>query len=239
MLPNTKVIQTNNTKYMLFDSPDFITHIVSVTGQFELDLVTATEKILNGRGGVVLDIGANMGTYTVPLAQRNPHLDIVSFEPQKAIYYQLCGNVALNSIENVEAYNVAVGEQAETIELAMPDYTKEENIGGFSLDPFVKSKTPTSIGRVRPVDVITIDSMNFESVCMIKIDVEGLEINVLRGAKETIERSGFPPIIFESWTQYDWWEEKQKELFDYVEGLGYTMTSPYVNNFLAVHKDYK
>ena len=236
MLPPVKIINAQGVKYMLFDSPDFITHIVNITGQFEIELVTATENALNGKPGVVLDIGANLGTYTVPLAVRNPHLDIISFEPQQAIYHQLCGNLALNGIENVTAYNIAVGEVAETIELAMPDYTKEENIGGFSLDPFVKSKTPTSEGMTRPVDVITIDSLGLDNVCMIKIDVEGLEINVLRGAKETIERCGYPPIIFESWTQYDWWLDKQQELFDYIEGMGYEMTSPYVNNFLAIKK---
>jgi FkbM family methyltransferase len=236
MLPPTKIINSNGVKYMLFESPDFITHIVNITGQFEIELVTATEKAIQGKGGIVLDIGANLGTYTIPLAARNPHLEIISFEPQQAIYYQLCGNIALNSLENVTAYNIAVGDKEETIELAMPDYTKEDNIGGFSLDPFVKSKTPTTVGKVRPVDVITIDSMNLDFVQMIKIDVEGLEINVLKGAYETIVRSGYPPIIFEAWTQYDWWEDKKQELFDYIENMGYELSSPYVNNFLAIKK---
>jgi FkbM family methyltransferase len=236
MLPSTKIINSNGVKYILFESPDFITHIVNVTGQFEIELVAATEKAIQGKTGIVLDIGANLGTYTIPLAARNPHLEIISFEPQQAIYYQLCGNIALNSLENVTAYNIAVGDKEETIELAMPDYTKEDNIGGFSLDPFVKSKTPTTVGKVRPVDVITIDSMNLDFVQMIKIDVEGLEINVLKGAHETIVRSGYPPIIFEAWTQYDWWEDKKQELFDYIENMGYELSSPYVNNFLAIKK---
>jgi len=236
MLPSTKIINSNGIKYMLFESPDFITHIVNITGQFEIELVAATEKAIQGKGGIVLDIGANLGTYTIPLAARNPHLEIISFEPQQAVYYQLCGNIALNSLENVTAYNIAVGDKEETIELAMPDYTKEDNIGLFSLDPFVKSKTPTTVGKVRPVDVITIDSMNLDFVQMIKIDVEGLEINVLKGAQETIVRCGYPPIIFEAWTQYDWWEDRKQELFDYIENMGYELSSPYVNNFLAIKK---
>lgn len=236
MLPTTKIINARGIKYMLFDSPDFITHMVNITGQFELELVTATEEVLQGKPGVVLDIGANLGTYTIPLALRNPNLSVISFEPQQAIFYQLCGNIALNGLENVDAYNIAISDKTDTIELAMPDYNKEENIGGFSLDPFVKSKTPTTEGIKRLVDVTTIDDLNLDNVCMIKIDVEGLEYNVLQGAQETLKRCNYPALIFEAWTQYDWWEDKKKELFDYVEGMGYEITSPYVNNFLAVKR---
>lgn len=236
MLPQVKIINAHGIKYILFESPDFITKMVNMTGQFELDLVFATEQVLNGRSGIVLDIGANLGTYTIPLAARNPNLDIISFEPQQAIYYQLCGNVSINSLENVTAYNIAVGNTIDTIEIAMPDYMKEENIGAFSLDPFVKTKTPTTAGRNRLVDIVTVDSLELENVCMIKIDVEGLEIDVLKGAEKTIVSSGYPPIIFEAWTQYDWWEDKKEELFNYVKNMGYELTSPYVNNFLAVKK---
>jgi hypothetical protein len=73
-------------------------------------------------------------------------------------------------------------------------------------------------------------------VRLIKIDVEGLELDVIKGAQETILRSNYPSLIFESWTQHEWWDEKREELFSYVKDLGYEISSPYENNFLAVYK---
>ena len=245
MLPNTQVIESNGMKYMLFDSKDFISHIVRITGQFESDLVQATEQQLQGQtGGVVLDIGANLGTYSVPFAKRNPDIEVISFEPQKAIYHQLCGNIALNSLDNVTAYNVAVGDTVDTIEMVMPDYMVEENIGGFSLDPLVKEKTPTTKGQARPVDIVTVDSLGLTDVVALKIDVEGLELAVLKGAEATLKQSKYPPIIFEAWNQYDWWEKHRDELFAYLESLNYVITpitpllaGPTINNFIAVQKE--
>lgn len=237
MLPSTFILESYGIKYILFDTKDLITHFLKCTGVFELELIHATERALNNNlNGIVLDIGANLGTYTIPLAKRNPTLEIISFEPQKSIFHQLCGNIAINSLDNVTAYNVAVGSKIETITLPMPNYMIEENVGGFSLDPYVKSKTPTTYGDIGTIDVTTIDNLTLDNVRLIKIDVEGLELDVIKGAQETILRSNYPSLIFESWTQHEWWDEKREELFSYVKDLGYEISSPYENNFLAVYK---
>ena len=54
------------------------------------------------------------------------------------IYYQLCGNIVLNSLANTAAYPLAVSNKAGVINIDMPDYFKETNIGAFSLDPEVR-----------------------------------------------------------------------------------------------------
>lgn len=237
MLPEIQIVENLGVRYAIFQSRDFISHIVRQTGQFELALVEDTEKLLKDvNEGYVLDIGSNMGTYGVPLAVRNPNLTVLCFEPQRIIYNQLCTNITINRLDNVYAYNVAVSDHEDTIELKMPDYMQEENIGGFSLDPLVKEKCPTSQGKTETVNVVTIDSIGLANVKMIKIDVEGLELEVLKGATETIKNSNYPPLILEAWNQYEWWDARKEEMFDYVKSLGYNIEdSSWVNNYLAVH----
>lgn len=243
MLPNVSIKESYGVKYMIFDSKDFkssdfITHMVRITGQFELDLVLAAEQaLLKSNNGIVLDIGANFGTFSIPFAKRNSNMVVMAFEPQRIIFNQLCGNVILNSLDNVFTYNFAISDTEDSILTITPDYNREINIGGFSFDPLVKEKCPTTKGEEELINIITIDSLDLSNVVFIKIDVEGMELNVLKGALETIKRCNYPPIIFEAWHQFDWYEQRKKELLDFVRDLGYNLTMPYENNFLAKHNN--
>ena len=125
-------------KYIRLNDKDLIGKCME-TGHFEGYVVMkAVELLKDVPNGVILDIGANMGTFTVPLAYYNKQYNIVAFEPQSMVYHQLCGNLALNSIQNVKALNLGLGEHDELIKINMPDYTQEENIGAFSLDEEVR-----------------------------------------------------------------------------------------------------
>lgn len=242
MLPNVSIRESNDVKYMLFDSKDFqnsdfITHMVRVTGQYELDLVVAAEKALaKSKNGIILDVGANFGTFAMPMAKRNRNMVVMAFEPQRIIFNQLCGNAILNSLDNVYTYNLAVGDKEDSMVVTTPDYNKEINIGAFSFDPLVKEQCPTTKGEEELINIITIDSLNLDNVVFIKIDVEGMELNVLKGALETIKKCNYPSLIFEAWNQFDWYKERKEELLEFVKNLGYKLTMPCQNNYLAVHK---
>jgi hypothetical protein len=101
------------------------------------------------------------------------------------------------------------------------------NIGAFSLDDEVRQNDYecTTGGNTELISVQTLDSLEMNDIKLIKIDVEGLELAVLVGAKNTIERNGFPPILFEAWANKEWFEPRRQELFAYVESLGYEITN--------------
>jgi FkbM family methyltransferase len=185
--------------------------------EWSRQLVSATQTFL--------DIGAHTGTYAVSLA---PHAkEVVAFEPQRGTFYALCGSVALSQLANVECVRVALGSPAQ----AATGYTTlsicSQDGGGSS----VCLPASTSVLREERVEVRTLDSYSLENVGFIKMDVEGNELSVLKGARETIARCGRPKVLFESNGGED------PELFGFfLTDLGYSKVVPIrgvANMFLA------
>lgn len=132
---------------------------------------------------VVLDIGANLGTHTVFFAK---HVNtVLSFEPQKNIFTVLCENITRNNLKNVRCFKKGVGEFNTQKNFPLTDLTKPGNYGGFSLQPTAEGDC---------VDIVTVDSLNLSSCRLIKIDVEGMEYDVIKGAQETLKRC--KPILY-------------------------------------------
>jgi FkbM family methyltransferase len=174
-------------------------------------------------GRAFLDIGAHTGTYAVSLADSAAR--VVAFEPQRNTYYALCGSVALSNLANVECVNVALGA---------PDQVGHTTLSICSMDGGGSSlclPASTPVLREERVEVRTLDSYDIQDIAFIKMDVEGNELSVLKGATETIARSNHPKILFESNEGHD------PELFGYItDVLGYAKIVPIngmANMFLA------
>ena len=142
---------------------------------------------------VILDIGANIGTYTTWIARAFPKSKIYCFEPQRIVFQMLCGNLAINNIDNCYTYNIGVGAVDYRITFREPDYFKNQDYGTFSLvDYCIETNQNTHI-----VDIVTLDTFvknnKLNRVDFIKIDVEGMDIDVLNGASEVLKK--FNPYI--------------------------------------------
>src|SRR5581483_8350098 len=85
--------------------------------------------------GLVVEVGANMGIHTVPLAAAlaKENRPLYAFEPQPVIFQQLCANLALNGLTNVRAFPYACGRQNGALMFEVPDYTKPGNFGATRL----------------------------------------------------------------------------------------------------------
>jgi FkbM family methyltransferase len=169
-----------------------------------------------------------------------PQLDFHAFEPQRIVNYQLGANVIINSLDNVFISTNALSNKYDVLNPIMPDYTKETNIGAFSIDAETRSNDYEcgSRGAIQEIETYPLDDFVFTNVKLIKIDVEGHELEVLQGATMTIEENNYPPIIFEAWTWKPWYQEKRKALLDHLEGLGYQIQQLGENN-LAKHPKYE
>jgi len=147
-------------------------------------------QLLSLRPGVVMEIGTNIGTHTVPIAKAlaRENRRLIAFEPQPFIFQNMCANVALNGLRNVSAWPSACGDRAGTLWFAPPDYAAGGNFGGVSM-----SADPIPNGAAIPC--IELDEVfGGETVGLMKIDVEGFELLVLQGAELLIDRCR--PVIY-------------------------------------------
>ena len=137
-------------------------------------------KQLCGTDDVVVEVGANVGSHSVGLAKQvGPGGRLVAVEPQAEVFQALCANVALNGLHNVDCLQCALGEEPGTLNVRPQDYEREGNFGAVSLG--VADGSPVAVFRLD-------DVFRYDRLRLLKIDVEGMEAEVLRGASETIKR---------------------------------------------------
>lgn len=236
MLPNCELINCFGNQYLVFKGRDLISNHLRQS-PYEVEVFAIAQKLLEKhKDGIVLDIGANMGTFSVPLARANPRLTFHAFEAQRIIYYQLCANTFINGLDNINCHHRAMSDKQGWLELTVPDYANETNIGAFSIDEETRKNDYEcpSQGKTETIELDTLDTYVFTDVRLAKIDVEGHELEALKGAKSTLEVNNYPPIIFEAWNWKPWFEPKRKELFQYLTDMGYEITEG-GNNNLAQH----
>jgi len=168
---------------------------VQRTGYFERDqinlLKNIIEKLLVKKQHIVFyDVGANIGTHTLAIANTfQDKVSIRSFEAQRQIFYQLCGMVSLNGLRNVSCHNYAIGDDEEClfIDAMLPDYDAYQNFGGFELLPIDKSDNMDMIkNHQERVDIYPLSYFN-EHVDIIKMDIEGMEEQALKGSEDWID----------------------------------------------------
>jgi FkbM family methyltransferase len=165
----------------------------------EIRLITDQVKHVSDRP-VCLDIGANIGVHTIELANavRAKGGVVHSFEAQRIMFQMMMANVAINNLNNVYGHHCAVGARAGQLRLPAIDYSKPASFGSIELG---SGRQQEDIGHApdwehstETVDLITIDSLKLERVDIAKIDVEGMELQVLAGAEKTI--GACKPLLF-------------------------------------------
>ncbi|MET0293400.1 MAG: FkbM family methyltransferase [Phenylobacterium sp.] len=162
-------------------------------------------------GMTVVEVGGNLGSHTVAMARACAPGPLYVFEPQQRLFQMLCANLVLNGVTNVIACADAVGAAEGAAQMPALDYEAGGNFGGMVLQAAGRQQGPLSV-RVR-----TLDSLGLVACDLIKVDVEGWEEGVLRGAAATIAR--FRPLLYVENDR----PSSQQALVDLVDQLGYEM----------------
>lgn len=189
-----------------------------------------------GTGVVALDCGANLGVHTIEWANLMTGWgQVLAFEAQEKIFYALAGNIILNNCLNASAKHLALGSSLGKITIPEPDYSKPASYGSFELK---KRENNEFIGQQidyskadKEVDLITLDSLHLDRVDLIKIDVEGMEEEVLNGALKLISTS--KPIIF-----IEVIKSNKQQLINLLEEHNYQLIHLGMNT-LAINNDDK
>lgn len=152
-------------------------------------------------GKDAIEVGANIGAHSVAIARKLDGFGrrLMVIEPQPVVFQNLCANLALNGLLNVLAENAAVSNTSGNLRFVVPDYRRPgSNFGAVTMraddcTPNDDSADGVTFQRVRCVRLDDLAPEDF-NVGLIKIDVEGFELQVLESAVKTIERHR--PVLY-------------------------------------------
>ena len=201
--------------------------------ELALQLIEARRRF-HGDGVVAIDCGANIGVHAVEWATAMTGWgSVVAIEAQERIYYALAGNIAINNCFNAIAMHAAVAAERGVMNIPVPDYFLPSSFGSLELKPradteFIGQPIDYSDGKTVAIEKITIDALSLPRVDLIKLDIEGMEMEALAGAQVTIERSR-PIVLVESI------KAGREPLRAHLAERGYKVADAGMN-LLAIHK---
>jgi FkbM family methyltransferase len=190
-----------------------------------------------GDGVVAVDCGANIGVHTIECAvEMTGWGSVLAIEAQERLYYALAGNIALNNCFNARAVHAAVGARDEMLAIPVPDYQAPGSFGSLELRPrpeneFIGQKIDYSPAAAQTIRCLKLDSLPLKRLDLVKIDVEGMELEVISGAAGLIARHS--PILLVEWLKSD-----KARLEAAVANFGYRIIER-GRNLVAFDKDDK
>lgn len=175
---------------MLFNRHDaYVGRSLDLYGEYGPGEAALFEQIVQP-GMWVVEAGANIGAHTVHLSRLAGDAGkVIAFEPQRLTFQTLCANIALSSRVNVHAYQMGLGHDSGEAGETLLDPTATANFGGVSLEG-----AQTGTHPLQRIPVRTLDSFALPACHFLKIDVEGMELAVLQGARDTLARCR--PVLF-------------------------------------------
>jgi FkbM family methyltransferase len=184
------VVSTKYGKMRIIEADKVVSHALALYGEWAMDELNLLAELITP-GMCVLDVGAFIGTHSLAFSKFvGEKGKVYSFEPRKEIFHLLSTNLLLNNCNNATPMNMGLAETDKNLPLQSLDLNDSVNFGGLSLD----SVTPSQIKDMYQIHVSTIDNLGLGKIDLIKLDVEGMERNVLDGAIKTMLRDR--PIVF-------------------------------------------
>jgi len=186
-----------------------------------------------GDGVIAIDCGANLGVHTIEWAKRMTGWgQVVAIEAQERIYYALAGNIAINNCFNARAINAAVSNTTAGMRMPVPNYVTPGSFGSLELKKrdnteFIGQPIDYSDAKMVSVPTVTLDSLQLPRADLIKIDVEGMEIDALQGGINCI--GNLRPMLFIETIKSD-----KSALIGWLDKLGYRIIESGMN-FFAFH----
>lgn len=164
---------------------DILMRDLLFSGSFEPAHTEIIEQL--PRGGVFLDVGANVGYFSIVGARAvGPSGKVYAFEPVDVIYDILCRNIALNGLSNVEAHKLACFSSSGSMAIQQDWDSGKSHL-------CLENTAHTTVVSVTTVDEF-VDQKRLARIDFLKIDAEGSDFEVLKGSRHTIEQ--YRPTVF-------------------------------------------
>ncbi|MNU81214.1 2-O-methyltransferase NoeI [compost metagenome] len=188
--------------------------------------------LLHPNPDVILDIGANIGEISLRFAQTYPQASIHSFEPFPDTFHSLKQNVSLNSFPNIELHPVGLGSEQGNV------FFEERSVGNPGMNRVTSDPERSS----KEVTITTLDSfaekLGNRRVSLIKIDVEGYELEVLKGASSLIQQHR--PVFFIELDDDNLKDQNGSalELIQFLHSFGYKIRHAETKAILSEESDF-
>jgi len=198
---STRIISIKNTPMVIFDAPECISDdIVKYNNFWEFELFNKWKHYFP-KEGLMLDIGANIGSHCVQFKHYFPDLEIYAFEPFKENFDVLIQNT--KQYKDVKCFNIGVGSRTSIV------HFNDGHAQNSGVVHIVKNSDNSNI-------VLSLDDLTLPKVSFIKIDVEGHELSCMQGMTRLLLDQ--KPLI--------WLEENNRgdqRVIPYLEKLGYKL----------------
>jgi FkbM family methyltransferase len=174
----------------------------------------------NNRCNTYLDIGVNIATHSIVYSKI--FKNVISFEPDQYNYNQSKENLKINNVTNVKLLNVALGSKKGFVKTLQ----HSNHSRGCIFTKLTNNDNNTK--------QITLDSLHLNNIDYIKIDVEGNELDVLKGSIETIKRNK-PIIEFEYNSLSHRYNVKYKDIRNFLTNLNYKFDNYFESNYYFIY----
>lgn len=198
-------------------------------GSYETETLLFSSRFID-KGDHVLDIGANIGYFTVLFSTYvGSSGEVHSFEPSRREFIHLCNNISTNKITNVFLNQMAVSDQDGITELNILDedcFGAYNSIGGITHQHVKQASNHTEITRKIKIDTY-LNLFSKINPSLVKIDVEGHEKQVLEGMQFLLKSLNAPCLVVEicEGTHQDE-QDSAQNLLNYLKNFGYELFSP-------------
>ncbi len=199
---------------------DVIGYSIAVDGYYDVPIVRVIQDLLKP-GMTFIDVGAHVGQYSLLASGLVGREGTVhSFEPEPETFALLQHNIRINGLQNVHLIRCALAKSSKDVELYV---ARPDNIGQTSL------RQPNNFSGVRvKVQCRTLDDYaeehGIDRIHLIKIDVEGAELDVLLGARGILSRNPKPHIIIEFWEEFlQAYGSSCAQVAEFLQNSGYNL----------------
>ena len=187
--------------WMVYNKNDsYVGKSIKEYGEWSLGEIDLLKQILKPND-VIIEVGSNIGSLTLPLSKIVNKGRIYAFEPQNVVFQNLCANISINSITNCFCFQCALTDKIDQKLYNLNyDFNAEQNFAAMS---FIKNKKHyDDIGNLfyennfYEANNNTLDNKfaDLNGLKLLKTDAEGMEVNVIKGGVDLIKRN--KPILY-------------------------------------------
>ena len=233
------IVVVNKVKYIIKNKNDLIQKVLLQNKQWNNYIIILIEQlIIKFNLKHFLNLGCHIGTVALPISKCIKK--VTAIEAFELTYQHLFENIKINNIKNIEALNLALGDQKQKIYFLDNDNPRiKNNTGGMHVitENDIKNKRLSShIYSKKYFNIMEkLDNLNITNFDIMLVDIEGKEYEMLRGGRKKILENK-PIIIIEIWNNKKRGLEKlsisNEEVVNYILKLGYKLIKQIGDNYI-------